>query len=221
MLAEYYGEVLAEGSDAAAPSAEEKASAKPRTDLAHAPNFDYFPTSSSVADRILNHGSVSMIQPGTTVLEPSAGDGSLVRAVLDAGALPADVVAIEIQPSKADILDSLSISSVLRKDFLHVTKEQLGEFDIVIMNPPFSKGRDCDHVLHAMEFVKPGGKLIAIMSAGVEYRSDKRTKALRKKVSEWKTIGYGDDPWRDLPAGSFSEVGTNINTVMLAIKRPE
>lgn len=221
VLAEYYGEVLAESADAAAPAAAEKNSTKPRTDLAHAPNFDYFPTSASVAERIFNHGGITTIDPGTAVLEPSAGDGALVKAAIEAGALPADIVAVEIQRDKADTIRSLGLGSVLEKDFLHVSPDDIGQFDIVVMNPPFSKGRDCDHVLHAMEFVKPGGTLVAIMSAGVEYRTDKRTKALHKKVSEWKTIGWGNDPWRDLPAGSFSDVGTNINTVMLAIRRPE
>ena len=221
VLAEYYGEVLAAGADAAAPEAAEKNSTKPRTDLAHAHNFDYFPTSSSVSDRILSHGGISSIEQGKTVLEPSAGDGALVKAAIEAGALPCDIIAIEIQGDKAETMRSMGLGSVLQKDFLHVSPDDIGQFDIVLMNPPFSKGRDCDHVLHAMEFVKPGGTLVAIMSAGVEYRSDKRTKALRKKVSEWKVIGYGGEPWRDLPTGSFSEVGTNINTVMLAIRKPE
>lgn len=87
------------------------------------------------------------------------------------------------------------------------------------MNPPFDRGRDCDHVRHAFEFLKPGGILVAVMSARAEFREDKRHRALHEIVERCRPA-YGWRKWHDLPAGSFAHAGTNINTVILAIRKP-
>ncbi len=33
------------------------------------------------------------------------------------------------------------------------------------MNPPFSRQQDIRHVMHAAKFLKPGGRLVAVMGA--------------------------------------------------------
>ena len=38
--------------------------------------------------------------------------------------------------------------------------------DRVVMNPPFERYQDRDHVLHALSLLKPGGRLVAITGAG-------------------------------------------------------
>ena len=55
---------------------------------------------------------------------------------------------------------------------MQLSPEVVGRFDRVVMNPPFCRGRDLDHVRHALRFVAPGGRLVAIMSAGVAFRED-------------------------------------------------
>jgi 16S rRNA G1207 methylase RsmC len=87
------------------------------------------------------------------------------------------------------------------------------------MNPPFDRGRDCDHVRHAYRFLKPGGVLVAIMSARAEYGEDKRHKALHRIIDQCSPV-YTRSPWYDLPPGSFAHAGTNVNTVVLAIRKP-
>ena len=83
----------------------------------------------------------------------------------------------------------------------------------VAMNPPFDRERDIDHVMHALTFLKPGGVLTAIMSAGTEFRETRKSKAFRALMAEMGA------EWSDLPAGSFSSVGTNVNTIILTVKR--
>lgn len=83
------------------------------------------------------------------------------------------------------------------------------------MNPPFDRERDIDHVTHAYKFLRPGGVLVAIMSAGTEWRSTAKSRAFR----EWAG-GLGAE-LQDLPEGSFRECGTNVNTCMVRIKKPE
>lgn len=82
------------------------------------------------------------------------------------------------------------------------------------MNPPFDRGRDVDHVTHALKFLKPGGRLVSIMAAGVEYRTDRKTSDFRATVERFK------GSIRDLPFGSFAESGTNVNTVIVTMTNP-
>jgi hypothetical protein len=81
------------------------------------------------------------------------------------------------------------------------------------MNPPFDRERDIDHVLHALGFLKPDGCLVAIMSAGTEFRETRKSIAFRELVDRMNGI------WWDLPAGSFASVGTYVNTRILRVWR--
>jgi hypothetical protein len=53
--------------------------------------------------------------------------------------------------------------------------------------------------------------LISIMSAGTEFRESKKTTQFRALMEQMKA------QWQDLPAGSFSSAGTNINTLILRV----
>src|SRR3546814_11539820 len=48
--------------------------------------------------------------------------------------------------------------SVFAMDLLALTPDLIGSFDRIIMNPPFYRGRDIDHVNHAIEFLAPGDR---------------------------------------------------------------
>jgi hypothetical protein len=60
-----------------------------------------------------------------------------------------------------------------------------------------------------MKFLKPDGYLLAIMSAGTEFRGSRKAKAFRALMAT-KNAHI-----QDLPAGSFASVGTYVNTVMV------
>lgn len=49
------------------------------------------------------------------------------------------------------------------------------------------------------------------MSAGTEFRETHKSRAFRELIDKMK------GRWRDLPPGSFSEVGTNVNTIVLVV----
>ena len=98
---------------------------------------------------------------------------------------------------------------MLSGDFLRV--QPAANYDRVVMNPPFDRERDIDHVMHALKFLKPDGCLIAIMSAGTEFRETRKSVAFRELMDKMGA------KWRDLPPGSFASVGTNCNTIMLRV----
>ncbi len=120
----------------------------------------------------------------------------------------------------------MNLGRVWCADFLKISPETTGLYDRVVMNPPFDRERDIDHVLHAISFLKPGGVLVAIMSAGTELRETKKSKAFRELVEKMSGAGrrwggfHRGDVWRDLPERSFSSVGTNCNTIRLKITKP-
>jgi len=98
---------------------------------------------------------------GKAVLEPSAGHGALVKAALAAGAVRVD--AIDLNPENEAPLRGTT-SEVFIFDFL---KFPTGlPYERIVMNPPFTRGQDVQHVRHALKFLSPGGILVAIMLDG-------------------------------------------------------
>ena len=98
-------------------------------------------------------------------------------------------------------------------DFLAIRPQGLEPYDLIVMNPPFDLERDIDHVTHALKFLKPSGSLHAIMSAGTEFRETRKAIAFRALV---ESMG---GKFTDMPAGSFAEVGTYVNTVILRLRK--
>lgn len=183
-----------------------------------------FPTPAALATRLVEEAGV---MPGQRVLEPSAGTGNLVSAIVNRGFTGADcgrLVAIE---RNRDLCVELtgrrnrtvhaneSNYEIRCADFLECTEEQLGEFDRIVMNPPFENGADVEHVTHALKFLKPDGRLVAIMSAGVTFRQDRKTTAFRELV---EARGGTIEP---LPEDSFKESGTSVRTVLVIIDGEE
>lgn len=123
----------------------------------------FFPTPAPLADRVVAAAGVT---DEHLVLEPSAGKGDLVAAVLRA-APSAQVVAVEIAHTLQKLLETRFLVrsgqvSLRPGDFLEIAPE--AAYDRVIMNPPFERGADREHVLHALRFLRRGGRLVAIMS---------------------------------------------------------
>lgn len=183
-LAEYYGPVLADCHDDEPKG--KKASTAVSADL------QYYPTPAKVAADIVDD---LYIQHGDRVLEPSCGCGRFMDPLRAKGAT---VLGIEVDPGRAAQCRA-SGHDVLVGNFLETVPT--GDFDRVVMNPPFYGQHYAKHVLHALNFLKPGGVLTAILPVTA------------------KDHGLVDGQWRDLPVGTFRESGTNINTTILTIKK--
>jgi len=171
----------------------------------------FFPTPPEAAARLIEQASLYRRQdaPILRVLEPSAGTGNLASLAVAKGAT---VDCIEIQPGlAAGLRQSGRFAKVLCADFLGIQPAPTPIYDRVVMNPPFDRERDIDHVMHALKFLKPDGRLVAIMSAGTEFRETKKAIAFRALMSRLKA------DWRDLPPGSFAASGTYCNTVILTV----
>ena len=207
LIGEYYGRPIPEERR----HKNEDPLSTPKTSLAK--KFGFYPTPPEAAARVLDDANLHrrVEDEPLTVLEPSAGTGNLAFPIVEEGAV---VDCVEYEAERALGLErSGKFRRVLNADFLLLAPETTGLYDRVVMNPPFDLERDIDHVVHAFKFLKPDGFLVAIMSAGTEFRETKKSMAFRAFMEKKNA------KWRDLPERSFSSVGTNVNTVILRVYR--
>jgi phospholipid N-methyltransferase len=163
-----------------------------------------FPTPPELAQRVI---AAADIRPGHRVFEPSAGTGAL----LDAIPQEVDIQAMEINHELASALQQKYPFPVFCEDFLeHTGIDGLG-YDRIVMNPPFADGQDIAHVTHALEMLRPGGRLVAIMSSGFTFRQDRAAQAFRELVEE------RGGAVEELPADAFKMAGTGVRTVLVTI----
>jgi type I restriction-modification system DNA methylase subunit len=169
-----------------------------------------FYTPDALADRV---AALAELEPGMRVLEPSCGEGSLVRAVLRREPKIGSIHGIDIDTSAWSKVCALTQAGSCG-DFLQITPAEIGLFDAIVMNPPFTKGQDMAHVLHAWSFLKPGGTLVAITAPSWKYRVQKSAVAFREFVEKHS------EHVEDVPEGAFKESGTGTATVLVVLKRP-
>jgi hypothetical protein len=160
-----------------------------------------FPTPAALAARMVEAAGV---EPGDAVLEPSAGLGALLKA-LPTVRPGGHVVAVELHSVLAAGLESWADKTICG-DFLEQT--ELGQFERIVMNPPFANYADIRHIKHAQTFLKPGGRLVALCANGP--RQQEILKPIAENSGGWFEV---------LPAGSFTEQGTGVNVAMLVIER--
>ncbi len=121
---------------------------------------------------------------------------------------PGEVVAVEVAPQIAGELFKQNREGVtlLQRDFLTCTPAELGAFDRVVMNPPFHMRADVRHILHALTFLKPGGRLAALC-----LDTQQRADALRHLSASWE----------ELPETTFAKEGTRVRTVLATFNKNE
>lgn len=161
----------------------------------------YFPTPPGVVEQLL---AVADIRPGMRVLEPSAGRGAIALAAAAAGA---QVDAVEIVPEHAEALRAAEKVTVVEADFLTARPDPV--YDRVVMNPPFTRGADVQHVQHALTALRPDGRLVAVMSHSTAHNP--AAVGFRRLVAE---RGGSVHP---VPGGAFRESGTDVAALIVTI----
>lgn len=183
-----------------------------------AKDLGYFPTPPGLAARLVE---LAVLDPGDHVLEPSAGAGAIVEAILDS-ATDVDVVAVEVDEGRSGALLRLAARdstderlTVVQADFLAwARKPTVTGYEHVIMNPPFDKsGTEMAHVYAAYELLRPGGRLVSVLPQGILQRSDKKRASFRAWVDQ---LGGTIE---ELPEGSFTGSGTGVRTCVLVVER--
>jgi predicted RNA methylase len=168
----------------------------------------FFATPPDVADQLIG---LAGLGPGHVVLEPSAGDGAIVRRLPAVAA----VDCVEADPERARILQTglpRQPRSVTEADFLTLPPRPV--YDRVIMNPPFARGADVRHVLHALRFVKPGGRLVAVMLPASASRGNAEARQLSALMKDYE--GW----FEAVEDGAFARAGTHVAVAVAVIQPP-
>jgi hypothetical protein len=152
-------------------------------------SHQFYPTPEAVAVDAIE---LAQIQPGHSVLEPSAGQGGLADLIPEL----AFTQCVEISELHCKILAAKG-HSVKQGDFLALPVN--GPFDRIVMNPPYSEGRWQSHIEHAASMLKLGGRLVAVLPASA-----------RGKV----VLPGLKHEWSKIYANEFA--GTSVSVVILA-----
>ena len=159
----------------------------------------YYPTPLGVG---ITMAQMADLEPGIDVLEPSAGTGDLVRAILDVEPT-CQIKVIEIDGKRrTGLIDSGH--DVVATDFLTYH----GKHWRIIQNPPFENLQDIDHVLHAYDCLKPGGILVSVMSEGPFFRNDRKALDFRAWYDDHASESVA------LPGSVFNGIRTRLIRVV-------
>ncbi len=166
--------------------------------------FQFFETPQNIVAQLIE---LADIRIGHTCLEPSAGRGNIAEALSGFAGI-GKVMCVELDPENVKTLISKCFS-VYEGDFLQYETKWV--YDRIVMNPPFTRQQDIAHVLKALSLLKDGGILVSVMSAGVMFRQDKRTRNFWVRVAEHPSEVI------ELSSGAFKVSGTMVNTVILKV----
>ncbi|MBQ8959497.1 MAG: methyltransferase [Bacteroidales bacterium] len=168
--------------------------------------FQYFGTPDAVADlAVAKFSSLTVV---TSVLEPSAGRGALVRAIRRR--CPKAVVdCFELMPENVEFLRKEPGANVVGSDFAECVRS----YDRIIANPPFSNNQDIDHVYRMWDHLNAGGEMSVIVSQHWKFASERKCEEFRKWLGD---VGAETE---DVDGGAFKESGTTVATTLLFIKK--
>lgn len=204
-LAEFYGEVLADSPEADAERP------KPRASTAVSKDLQYYPTPKDAVEAMI---AAAPPKGGWRILEPSCGCGRILTGLRDYARgqrISLSLLGVEVDPGRARLAREAGFP-VQIGNFLGLSGT--GEFDAIYMNPPFAGRHYLKHILKAIEMLKPGGLLAAILPATAWYDH----KALPgPKCGERRWL---NDIWTDLPVGAFRTSGTNVCTGIWTYLKP-
>lgn len=134
----------------------------------------FFPTPDELIDEMIEY---AQIEPGMFILEPSAGLGSILDRIKDKFGNTVTLGAIERQYSLYEILKLKGYNA----NCVDILETEYQEYDRILMNPPFEKGQDIEHILHCFnKLLKPGGILVAIASMSWTFVSNKKSEEFRR-----------------------------------------
>lgn len=124
---------------------------------------DFYPTPKETVKSFLD--AFPLPQEGT-VLEPGAGDGSIIKVLKKYGDFSID--AVEIREEEQDHLQKLGVN-VMMGDYLNMDIDK--KYDLIIGNPPF--GQAMEFIEKSLKLLKPTGTLAFLLRTAF-LESDKR-----------------------------------------------
>lgn len=173
---------------------------------------EFYPTPESVVEKMLEGVDMNYVK---TVLEPSAGKGDIVKGMKNHAKYnyEPDIDCVELDPDLRNLLKG-SDMRVVGDDFL--TYHTMKQYDLIIMNPPFSEGDK--HLAKALEMQKTsGGAVIALVNADT-IRNPYTN--LRKELVDTIDAAQGTIEYLQY-AFSEAERQTDVEVALVKVKFPK
>jgi hypothetical protein len=184
-------------------------------------NNEYYPTPQNIIDKMLSDIDFSYIN---SILEPSAGQGNIVKVLYDKmdyrhnnyshdrKQYNPDIDCIEINENFRHILKGKGYK-VVHDDFL--TYETYKQYDLIVANPPFSDGDK--HLLKMLDMQKNGGNIVCLLNAEtIKNPHSNRRKELIQRLTEYNAnITYIENAFYD------AERKTDVKIALIKIHIPE
>ena len=157
-------------------------------------------------------------------LEPSAGKGHIIKPLLlhinklnrerskhnNHSLIDLEIDCCELEPINAKTLEENG-HRLVSADFMELNTSK--KYDLILANPPFTKGQDISHIMKMYDLLKTGGQLITISSSSWLFREQKNYADFKEFIND-RAISY----YR-LPEGSFKESGTKIDTMLISLTK--
>ncbi len=188
----------------------------------------YNPTPENLVQLLIEKAD---IQPGMRVLEPSAGKGNIASP------------AFKRSHRAVTVIEPIAAMAKLFKFKTHAYHYagsnfmqfwDKGHYDRILMNPPFECRQDIQHIVHAYQMLKNGGRLVSILSenAFVTHPGD---------TDDYVAVIHAFEQWLQtlgadimaLPKGAFDYVSiygpehpdapysTPIGTCLIVVNKPK
>lgn len=178
----------------------------------------FFPTPVKVVDRMIETAN---LKPDSIMLESSAGTGRILDEAKKVIGSVDNFVVIEMNGERQRILrdkgykvdfngtfeDSLNDSETLKK---------IKNCDKVVINPPFKNDSDVKHLLISYMFCADNADVVSILQENSLYYD----RQIHRVFKEFLSL-LGKDAYEvvSLPAGSFKDELTTVDTVIFHIKK--
>lgn len=181
-------------------------------------NKDFYPTPESIINKMLCDVDFRVIH---SILEPSAGKGNIIEAIKNKekfysstyNKVNYDIDCIEADQNLQHILKGKNFR-VVYNDFL--TYDTMKEYDLIVMNPPFSNG--CKHLLKALELQqRNGGAVVCLLNAETLKNPCTNDRLdLQRKLTEYNAkIEFIQDAFLD------AERKTAVEIALVKVQLPE
>lgn len=171
--------------------------------------FQFFATPSDVSDWIVNE--FAFLQSNFKVLEPSAGQGSIIKAIQRF--IPElNVDYCELMDVNRTFLSKIPNTTFLQDDFLTLNGKE-NYYDLIVANPPFSKNQDIDHIRKMYECLNKGGRIVSIASTHWQLSNNKKETEFRNWLEKLEAVTYY------FPEGTFKESGTMVSSILIVIDK--
>jgi predicted RNA methylase len=166
------------------------------------------------------HTDLPWLPACSQVLEPSAGIGSLVAAMLRANP-QLTVTAVEPNPARAAVCASLGPSVSVHTDTFEAFAARAMtaglRYAAIVMNPPFAIPSDrhiwIEHLRLAWHLLAPGARLVCVVPAGLADRGHRAYRDIRAFVEHHGTH-------EAMPSQAFKPSGTTFPTRIVRVTKP-